>query len=336
MAVETTPVTVVGAGSWGTALALSLARHGHPVTLVARRPAQAEELTRRRENPQFLPGHAFPDNLTATAEPAAGQVADGAILVAVPSHAFRASLEQLRDAGIPATTPIAWATKGLEHATGLLLHEVAAQVLGRERACAVVSGPTFAREMAAGLPCAVTVASRDPDLAALFAGVLHGDAVRAYTHDDVVGVEVGGAVKNVLAIAAGIADGLGLGANARAALITRGLTEITRLGQALGGQRETFMGLAGLGDLVLTCTDDQSRNRRFGLALGRGEAPEAALAAIGQVVEGMPAAANVIRRATEAGVEMPIAGAVDAVLAGHLSPHEAVDTLLARAPRQEM
>ena len=229
----------------------------------------------------------------------------------------------------------AWATKGLEPGGGRFLHEVTAEILGAAWPAAVISGPSFAGEVARGLPTAVTVASTDAAHARRVAILLHGSNLRAYTSSDVIGVELGGAVKNVLAIAAGIADGLGFGANARAALITRGLAEMARLGRAVGGQRETFMGLAGLGDLVLTCTDDQSRNRRFGLAIGRGETAEAACAAIGQVVEGAATAREALRLAHRHGVDMPITEQVNAVLYHGQDPRRAVELLLARDLKPE-
>jgi glycerol-3-phosphate dehydrogenase (NAD(P)+) len=253
--------------------------------------------------------------------------------VVVPSHAFRETLTRLT----PRLKPhmrIAWATKGLEPESGKLLHEVAEEIVGA-RPAAVISGPTFAREVAAGLPTAVTVASATPQFAADLASRLHSDTFRAYTSDDVIGVEVGGAVKNVLALAAGIADGLGFGANTRAALITRGLAEIMRLGVALGGKRETFMGLAGLGDLVLTCTDDQSRNRRLGLALARGTSLSDALREIGQIVEGVATAREVMRLAKAHGIEMPISEQVHCVLHEGKNPRAAVQSLLQREQKAE-
>jgi glycerol-3-phosphate dehydrogenase (NAD(P)+) len=237
---------------------------------------------------------------------------------------------------LPNGAGFAWATKGLEPGGGRFLHEVTAEILGAAWPAAVISGPSFAGEVARGLPTAVTVASRDAAHARRVAALLHGSNLRAYTSADVIGVELGGAVKNVLAIAAGIADGLGFGANARAALITRGLAEMARLGLAVGGQRETFMGLAGIGDLVLTCTDDQSRNRRFGLAIGRGETAEAAFAAIGQVVEGAATVREALRLARRHQVEMPITEQVDEVLYHGQDPRRAVEILLARDPKPEV
>ena len=332
--IDSTPVSVLGAGSWGTALAIQLARGGRPATLWGHDPQHMADLRAARVNARYLPGVPLPDSLQLSDDLATtvGGVRD--ILVVVPSHAFRATLAamqpHLRD-----DARIMWATKGLESGSGKLLHEVVAEELGEGRVMAVVSGPTFAREVAEGLPTALTVASMDPGYARFVAERLHSDTFRAYMSNDVPGVEVGGAVKNVLAIAAGISDGLGFGANARSALITRGLAEIMRLGQALGGQHETFMGLAGLGDLVLTCTDDQSRNRRLGLALGQAETLEAALAGIDQVVEGVQTAREVHDLATSLGVEMPITEQVHAVLYEGRAPKAAVHALLTREQKPE-
>jgi glycerol-3-phosphate dehydrogenase (NAD(P)+) len=261
-------VAVLGAGSWGTALAIQLCRNGHRVRIWGHEPPQIEALQRDRENRLFLPGFPLPEGLSATDSLETALEGASDCLAVVPSHAFAQVVSDLRER-LPQEIGLAWATKGLDPASGGLLHQVARAMLPVHN-LAVVSGPSFAREVARGLPTAVTVASEDPVFAAHTAGLLHGDRFRAYTSGDMVGVEVSGAAKNVLAIATGIADGLGFGANTRAALITRGLKELIRLGTALGGRAETFMGLAGVGDLVLTCTDDQSRNRRMGLCLARG------------------------------------------------------------------
>ena len=327
-------VAVLGVGSWGTALALLLTRNGYPVRLWGHDPDEVAPLSRDRENRRYLPGIPFPDRLTVGADLAATLTGVDLALVVVPSHAYRATLERVR-LHLPATAGLAWATKGLEPGSGRFLHEVTAEVLGETWPAAVISGPSFAGEVAQGLPTAVTVAAREVQHARRVATVLHGSNLRAYTSTDVIGVELGGAIKNVLAIAAGIADGLGFGANARAALITRGLAEMVRLGLAAGGQRETFMGLAGVGDLVLTCTDDQSRNRRFGLAIGRGEPVEMALAAIGQVVEGAATAREALRLARRHQVEMPITEQVDQVLHHGQNPRRAVELLLARDLKPE-
>jgi glycerol-3-phosphate dehydrogenase (NAD(P)+) len=285
------------------------------------------------ENRQFLPGVPLPSELTPVADLATAL--DGArdVLIVVPSHAFADVLARIRDL-LPPALGLAWATKGFEPGSGRLLHEVAARTLpGRD--LAVVSGPSFAREVAQGLPTAVTVASPQAPYAQRVADLLHGGRFRAYVSDDIVGVQVAGGAKNVLAIAAGIADGLGFGANARAALITRGLAELIRLGTALGGKRDTFMGLAGLGDLVLTCTDDQSRNRRMGLALARGLNLEAAKADIGQEVEGVLTARAVRAMALAQGVEMPISEQVHAVLYEGVTPAQATAALLERSSKAE-
>lgn len=327
-------VAVLGVGSWGTALALLLARNGHAVRLWGHDPGEVAPLRRERENRRYLPGIPFPNSLSVGADLTEALAGVELTLAAVPSQAYGETLIRLRSC-LPATAGFAWATKGLEHGSGRFLHEVTAEVLGEAWPAAVISGPSFAREVALGLPTAVTVAAPDADHARRVATLLHGSNLRAYTSTDVIGVELGGAIKNVLAIAAGIADGLGFGANARAALITRGLAEMVRLGLAVGGRRETFMGLAGIGDLVLTCTDDQSRNRRFGLAIGRGETAEAACAAIGQVVEGAATAREAARLARRYQVEMPITEQVDLVLRRGRDPRRAVEILLARDLKPE-
>lgn len=327
-------VSVLGAGSWGTALAILLARNGVPVRLWGHEPHHVQRLAAEHCNTEFLPGIEFPALLEPKAQ--LQQAVRGAehVLVAVPSHAFRHMLQDLEPL-LETGRGVVWATKGLEMQSGKLLHEVARDVLGEDRPLAVISGPTFAGEVARGLPTAATVASGDTQFASRIASLFHGDSFRAYTSEDMVGVQLGGAVKNVLAIAAGIADGLGFGANARAALITRGLAETLRLGLRLGGQPETFMGLAGVGDLVLTCTDNQSRNRRFGLALAAGQDPEQARAQIGQVVEGAQTARVVMRMAREQDVEMPITEQVYRVLYEQLDPREAVHALFCRAQKAE-
>jgi glycerol-3-phosphate dehydrogenase (NAD(P)+) len=325
-----TTAAVLGAGSWGTALAIQLARRGQRVLLWGRSPEHMARLAADRVNARYLPGITLPAAIEPT--PSLEEAgAAGDLLLAVPSHAFVPTLAALG----PGVRRIAWATKGLEEGTGRLLHEVAAEQLGDDARLAALSGPTFAREVAAGLPTAVTVASNDPGHGERIAALLHGGPFRVYTSPDLTGVGLGGAVKNVVAIAAGMADGLALGANSRAALITRGLAEIMRLGRRLGARTDTLMGLAGLGDLVLTATDDQSRNRRFGLALARGQSPAAAAAHIGQVVEGAPAASAVRVLATRHGVEMPICEQVCRVLRDGVAPPDAVAALMERARRRE-
>jgi len=328
-----TPMAVIGAGSWGTALAIQCARAGDPTRLWGRDAALVESMRRARRNARYLPDAEFPASLEPVADLAATLAGVRDVLVAVPSHAFRATLLLIQPL-IDDAARIAWASKGFEMSTGLLPHEVAGEVFGA-RPGAVLSGPTFAREVGAGLPTAMTVASRDPNFAKELALRLSGPEFRAYTQSDIIGVEVGGAVKNVIAIGSGIADGMGFGANTRVALITRGLAEMTRLGLALGAQRDTFMGLAALGDLVLTCTDDQSRNRRLGLALGRGHSPEAALREIGQVVEGVTAASAVRKVAERVGVEMPICFEVHRVMHEGRAVRAALHALMGREVRSE-
>jgi glycerol-3-phosphate dehydrogenase (NAD(P)+) len=306
-------IAVLGAGSWGTALAIQSARAGRPARLWGRDREHVALMARERSNRRYLPDVAFPDSLQLVGELEAAIDDVDDVLIAVPSHAFRALLQQLKPL-LHADTRLCWATKGFELDSGLLPNEVAHQVLGSGRLVAVLSGPTFASEVGQGLPTAMTIASPNADYAETLAHDLSSTRFRAYTSTDITGVEVGGAVKNVLAIGAGLSDGSGFGANTRIALITRGLVEMTRLGVALGAQRETFMGLAGLGDLVLTCTDDHSRNRRFGLALAQGAGVEQALASIGQVVEGFPAAAALHRVAAREHVVMPIAQGIYGVL----------------------
>jgi len=311
-----------------------LADNGHAVQLWTHRPERANEMMQARENSPYLPGLAFPDSLEINAELATVLEHAEILLVVVPSHVFRQTLSAIKPF-LQHQHKLAWATKGLEPGSCKLLHQLVKEELGEDIATAVVSGPTFAREVAQKLPGAVTVASSNPVFAAELAAALHADYFRAYTGDDVVGVEVGGAVKNVLAIAAGATDGLGFGANARAALIARGLAEVTRLGVALGAQTETFTGLTGLGDLVLTCTDDQSRNRRLGLAVGQGKNIKQAIKEIGQVVEGINTSREVHALATSLGVDMPITEQICKVLHHGLSPRDAVQALMERSIRAE-
>jgi len=281
------------------------------------------------ENARYLPGARFPGNLVANPDLAACLEGASIVLVAVPSHGLRDTLTTIKPM-LGTESRICWATKGFELHTGKLPHEVAAEVLGIDRPMAVLSGPTFAKEVAAGLPTAMTIAANDADFAAALAKALSSDKFRAYTSDDMVGVEVGAAIKNVLAIGAGMCDGLGFGANSRVALITRGLNEMTRLGVALGAKKETFMGLAGMGDLVLTCTDDQSRNRRMGLALAAGKTTAEAQEEIQQVVEGVLAAEAVHEVAMKLGIEMPICHQIYRILYQGVPPIEAVGALMSR------
>ena len=328
------PIVVLGAGSWGTALAIQFARSGRPTTLWGRAPLHVSELARERRNSRYLPDAAFPDALSVQPDLALALRATRDVLVAVPSHALRGMLQEIA-AHRSTALRLAWATKGFELSTGLLPHQVAAQVLGENVPTAVISGPTFAREVGVGLPTAMTIAATDQLFARELAESISAVNFRAYTSTDVIGVEIGGAIKNVMAIGAGISDGLGFGANTRIALITRGLVEMTRLGVALGARKETFMGLAGLGDLVLTCTDNQSRNRRFGLALAAGESVAAAQTSIGQVVEGVLAARAVREVAARAGVEMPICEQLYRVVHEGLAPKAAVKELMSRELKPE-
>ncbi len=328
------PITVLGAGSWGTALAIQFARSGKATRLWGRDQDQVAQMIRERANRRYLPKGDFPDSLSVGADLAAQLAGALDVLVVVPSDSFRAMLSRIQPLLGPQMR-LAWATKGFEAQSGLLPHQVAREVLGTGRAFAVLSGPTFAAEVGAGLPTAMTVASPDAGFAAALAQDLSSANFRAYTSTDIVGVEVGGAVKNVLALAAGLSDGLGFGANTRIALITRGLTEMVRLGVALGASRETFMGLAGLGDLVLSCTDDQSRNRRFGLLLAQGRNIEAARAEIGQVVEGVRAARAVRAVAQREQVDMPLCEGVYRVLHEGLPAAEVVRALMRRPIRAE-
>ncbi len=287
-----------------------------------------------RRNERYLPAGQFPESLSVATDLADALKGASDVLIAVPSHALRETLQEIAPHLAPAMR-LAWATKGFELSTGLLPHQVARQVLGSSRSVAVLSGPTFAKEVGQGLPTAMTIASSDADFANALANGMSSANFRAYTSTDIVGVEVGGAVKNVLAVGAGMSDGLGFGANTRVALITRGLVEMMRLGVALGAQRETFMGLAGLGDLVLTCTDDQSRNRRFGLLLAAGRTPQEALTEIGQVVEGYSAARATHNVAAREAVEMPLSEGVYRVLYENVPAKEAVRELMSRPIKPE-
>ena len=328
------PVAVLGAGSWGTALAIHLARAGLDIRLWGNEPDHMESLRQQRCNQLFMPDIPFPETLYVYDSLEEVLQSVSWILLAIPSHAFRSFLASAHDL-INADVPIVWASKGLEEGTGKLLHQVINEELPQCSRMAVISGPTFAREVAMNMPTAITVASNSPSLADEVGHYLHHGNFRAYTSEDIIGVEVGGALKNVLAIASGAADGLGFGANARAALITRGLAEIIRLGTAMGGQTETFMGLAGLGDLVLTCTDDQSRNRRMGLKLAQGMSKEDIRKEIGQEIEGVRTAREVMRLAKQYDVEMPIFEQAYKVLYENLSPLDAVKHLLERKSTSE-
>jgi len=326
--------TVLGAGSWGTALAMQLARAGHRTYLWSHRPKHIEAMQASRSNERFLPGVPFHNNLICSSDLKDCLSKANTILIVVPSHAFRETLHKIK----PLLTDqhrLCWGTKGLEKGSRKLLHQIVLEELQIAIPIAAVSGPTFAGEVASDMPGAITVASKDATFAKELAVALHSTNFLTYTSDDVIGVEIGGAAKNVMAIAAGIADGMGFGTNTRAALITRGLNEIMHLGVALGGLRETFMGLSGLGDLVLTCSDDQSRNRRFGLALGKGLDLEQARTDIGQVIEGIGTSETIYSLAQDNNVDMPITEQVYRVLHEGLSPKEAVKILMDRAPKPE-
>jgi glycerol-3-phosphate dehydrogenase (NAD(P)+) len=327
-------IAVLGSGSWGTTLAILAARNGCQTLLWGHSPEHMAALTQDRENKRYLPGPIFPENLTVTSDLAEVAGFCNLMLISVPSHAFKDTLLKLK-AHSADNVQIAWATKGFNPDNGSLLHEVVADIFSSQTPAALLSGPSFAKEVADELPTAITIASFQPDFAALLAELLHSERFRTYTNSDLIGVEVGGAVKNVMAIAAGIADGLGFGANTRAALITRGLNEIIRLGVKLGGRQETFMGLAGLGDLILTCTDNQSRNRRFGLALGQGKDPATAIREIAQEIEGISAAKETFWLAQKYGVDMPITEQTYKVLYEGLAPLAAVQNLLAREQKAE-
>ncbi|MET3131801.1 glycerol-3-phosphate dehydrogenase (NAD(P)+) [Oxalobacteraceae bacterium GrIS 1.11] len=327
-------VSVLGAGAWGTAVAVALAGR-HDVLLWGRNRDAMQAMAAQRENP-YLSGIALPPELALSADfTAALSHASGlgALLIAAcPVAGLRPLLEQLKGRAIP---HLIWLCKGFEGGSGMLPHQIVQQVLGPQVVGGALSGPSFAQEVARGLPCALTIASASTALRVCVVATMHGGNIRVYASEDVIGVEVGGAVKNVLAIATGIADGLGLGLNARAALITRGLAEITRLGGALGGHSETFMGLTGMGDLILTCTGDLSRNRRVGLALAQGKPLAAIVAELGHVAEGVPCAKAVRELARSLGVDMPITNAVAGVLFDGDLPQEMVQRLLARDPRDE-
>jgi len=327
-------IAVLGAGSWGTALAALSARVGNPTVLWGRDRQQVEDMALARRNLRYLPDLDLPETLHFEPELAKAVQGVDLLLVVVPSHAFPGLLTDIK-ALAPDIAGLAWATKGFEPGSGRLLHDVAAETFGSALPLAVVTGPSFAREVVMGLPTAVTAHSDRPEFAQLVAQALHAPTFRVYTGEDMLGAELGGAMKNVLAVATGVADGMELGLNARAGLITRGLNEMLRLNFAMGGKAETLMGLAGLGDLVLTCTGDLSRNRRLGLALGRGQTIREAVAAIGQVVESVQTADEVMRLAERHGVELPISELVRRVLHEEITPREGVQLLLTREQKAE-
>lgn len=326
-------VAVLGAGSWGTALAALLCGNGVATRLWGRDAEALARIASEHRNQHYLPDLVLPAELACVPDLAQAMHGADLVLAVVPSHAFRTMLEEAAPL-LPAGAGYAWATKGFEPGTGRFLHELVAERLP-DAPAAVVTGPSFAREVAAGMPTAVTVHSTNDAFAHRVAGLLHGHAFRAYTGNDMLGAELGGAMKNVLAVATGVADGMDLGLNARAGLITRGMNEMLRLGAALGAQPQTLMGLAGLGDLVLTCTGQLSRNYRFGFALGRGVPLKQALADIGQVVEGAVTADEVMRLAGRHDLDLPISQHVQAVLRGDMTPTDALRSLLARERKPE-
>ncbi len=328
------PILIIGAGSWGTALALHLSRLTQTVYLWSNEEDHILEMQKEGMNKRYMPNQAFPATLHPILDLNEALSACDDILIAVPSSGFRDVLMQLKSQLKPHAR-IIWVTKGLDESTGGLLHETLRDIVADNYPFAVLSGPSFAGEVAAGLPTAVVVASPDSAFAEDIAKRFNSPVFRVYLTHDVTGVEIGGAVKNVMAIATGISDGMGFGTNARCALITRGLAEIIRLGVALGAESETFIGLAGLGDLILTCTDNQSRNRRFGLSISQGTHAEDAMKKIGQVVEGKRNAELVVKLARKVNVEMPIAEAVYHILEGKITPQDAMRELLARAIKSE-
>jgi len=329
-------IAVLGAGAWGTALAIHLAKVGHAVNLWTHRPEQVDVLMNTRENSRYLPGIPLPENLIVTADLKSAIDSAEAVLFVVPSNAFRETLIAVQSVVDDSAVHVAWATKGFEPTSQKLLHEVAFEVLGESANVTVLSGPTFANEVAKGLPTAMVSASNHESEAQYWADLFHYDTFRMYTQSDMVGVEVGGAYKNIMAIATGISDGLHMGANARAALVSRGMVEMMRLSQALGGQTETMMGLAGLGDLVLTCTDDLSRNRRFGFGLASGGlSTEEVMTEIGQVVEGTKAVKTVKQLSDRLDLDLPIMEQVYLLVTEQISPQQAVKALMSRSGKSE-
>ena len=323
---------VIGAGSWGTALAIQLARNG-TTYLWGRKPQHIDEMQKSRKNQKYLPGIVFPDNIIPEKDLEKAISSSDAVLVVSPSHAFAEILEKITP--YLQERPLAWASKGFEPGSGRFLHQVAEDIIGKDHPMALVTGPSFAKDVAEGKPTLVTVASNSDQFARDVAYALHNSQFRVYISHDMIGAELGGAVKNVLALATGICDGMQLGDNTRAAILTRGMAEMMRLGQAMNCKPETLMGLSGLGDLVLTCTGDLSRNRRMGLALGRGQSIEEAKTEIGQVVEGINTADEVMRLAKKYNVDMPISEHVWKVVNGLMTPAEAVKELMSREVRQE-
>lgn len=328
------PTLVLGAGAWGTALAIAIARNGHDVMLWGRNATHLAEMQQSRTNERYLPGLTFPQSVLISPDLKAAAELAQHILVSVPSPAFSNILRELKSI-IAEGMPISWATKGLTPETGNFLYDTALEIVGESHPLAVISGPSFAAEVAKNLPTAITIGAHNKAFSSALASAMHSPTLRVYTTDDVLGVQLGGTIKNVMAIGAGIADGLGYGANTRAALITRGMSEILRLATRLGAQTETLFGLSGIGDLILTCTDDQSRNRQLGLAIGRGLSVEQAVVEVGKTTEGMYAAREVMVRAQQAGVEMPIVEQVSKILFEGLDSRKAVQELLERDQKAE-
>lgn len=328
------PTLVIGAGAWGTALAIAIARNKHDVLLWGRDAQHCHEMQDNQSNERYLSGLPFPETLRITSDLEAALKTAKHVLISVPSHAFSDMLVKIKPF-LGKDIPVSWATKGLTPETGQFLYETAGDILGNSHALAVISGPSFAAEVAKNLPTAITTASLDDKFNLALAAAMHSPTLRIYTTHDVLGVQIGGTVKNVLAISAGIADGLGFGANARAALITRGMAEILRLSAKLGAQTDTLFGLSGIGDLILTCTDDQSRNRQLGLAIGQGLSVDEAVIKVGKTVEGMHAAREVLMRAKQVGVEMPIVEQVCKILFEGYDPKQSVQELLRRDQKSE-
>jgi glycerol-3-phosphate dehydrogenase (NAD(P)+) len=328
------PIAVLGAGSWGTALALHLAQNGNDVLLWGHDPQHVQALLKQKENKRYIPGFPFPDTLTATSSLYEALTVAKDVLLAIPSHAFRDAIEKIKEIDASRPWRLVWVTKGLDPMSGDFFHAMIRRALPDAR-LAVLSGPSFALEVARRIPTAVTLAVDDPQWEQDLIQRFHGPSFRLYTTDDFVGVQLGGVLKNIIAIGVGIADGLGNGANTRCALIARGLSEMRRLGAAMGAKSETFMGLSGLGDLVLSCTDDQSRNRRFGLMVGQGISINDAISNIGQVVEGIKNARVIASLAEQHHVDMPICEQVNAILENRITPYEAVGALILRSQKKE-
>jgi glycerol-3-phosphate dehydrogenase (NAD(P)+) len=334
MSVKQSPISVLGAGAWGTALALLLVRNGNSVRLWSHDPAQVKLMREQRANPEFLPDFSLPEALQLEDDLAVTLQNVQDILIAVPSQAFTQVLFKIKACGAQPRR-VVWGTKGLDAGSGRLLHEMVAEVLGVTVPAAVISGPSFAHELAAGLPTAVSLSGNQPDFLRDLVLRFHGDNLRVYENPDFIGVQLCGVVKNILAIAVGMADGLQLGANTRCALITRGMAEMARLNAALGGKSSTLMSLAGVGDLVLTCTDNQSRNRRFGLAVGAGASPQQAALQIGKAIEGLANTELVRNIARRFLIDMPITDEIHKILYHGHSPAEVVTSLLKREPKSE-